>query len=95
MKFFLLFLIIFLTNLSVGQSKICIDKPFVGLPTHMAKVTAVNSLNQLPTRIPFIINNLFKDAMTDFVDNIVFIKGQVIDIESWAAKDSTRNPPEK
>ena len=88
-RLFLLSVLITLTNVLVGQTKICIDKPFVGLPTRMTKVTEVDSLSQLPTRIPFIINNLFKTAMTDFVSNIVFIKGQVIDIESWAAKDST------
>jgi len=88
-RLFLLSLIIALTNVSVGQTQILIDKPFVGLPTRLTKVTVVDSLSQLPTRIPFIINNLFKTTLTDFVNNIVFIKGQIIDIESWAAKDST------
>lgn len=88
-KVFVLSLIICLTNISVAQTNIYIDKPFKGLPDRFAKVTEVDSLSQLPTRIPFILNNLFKTALTDFVTNIVFLKGQIIDIESWASKDST------
>ncbi len=71
-----------------GQTKIYIDKPFVGLPWRPTNVVEVDSLNQLPVRISFIVSNLFKISMTDFENNIVFMKGQVIDIESWAAKDS-------
>lgn len=88
-RLFLLSLIITLTNISIGQTRIRIDKPFGGLPTRLTNITVVDSLSQLPSKIPFIINNLFKTAMTDFESNVVFIKGQVIDIESWAAKDST------
>jgi hypothetical protein len=88
-RLFILSVFITLANISVGQTKICIDKPYVGLPTRMTEVAVVDSLSQLPTRISFIINNLFRTTMTDFASNIVFIKGQIIDIESWAAKDST------
>jgi len=42
-----------------------------------------------PSYLPFITKQLLEQSMTDFVDNIVFIKGQIIDIESWASKDST------
>jgi len=88
-KVLILLLIIFLTDISVAQTNIYIDKPFTGLPDRFVKVIEVDSLTQLPTRIPFIINNLFKTALTDFVNNIVFLKGQIIDIESWASEDST------
>jgi hypothetical protein len=88
-KVLILLLIIFLTDISVAQTNIYIDKPFTGLPDRFSKEIEVDSLSQLPPRIPFIINNLFKIALTDFVNNIVFVKGQIIDIESWAANDST------
>jgi len=52
-------------------------------------IKEIDSLKQLPTRIPFIVSNLLKTSMTDFVNNIVFIKGQIVDVEGWAAKDST------
>ena len=87
-RLFTLYLTIFLTWASFGQNKIYIDEPFVGLPWRQTKVVEIDSLKQLPTRIPFIVSNLFKTSMTDFVNNIFFIKGQIIDIESWATKDS-------
>lgn len=92
---FLFLLLITLTNVSVGQTKIYIDKPFVGLPDLNTEVKEVDSLTQLPTRITSIISNLFKLTMTDFESNIVFKNGQIIDLESWAATDSTFQPAYK
>jgi hypothetical protein len=33
--------------------------------------------------------------MTDFENNIVFVNGQIIDLESWSANDSTNHPEYK
>jgi hypothetical protein len=74
---------------SFAQNNVYIDKPFDGLPWRQTKVIEIDALSQLPSRIPFIIDRLLKTSMTDFVNNIVFIKGQIIDIESLAAKDSS------
>lgn len=74
---------------SFAQNNVYIDKPFDGLPWRQTEVIEINNLNQLPPRIPYIVDQLFKTSMTDFVTNIVFIKGQIIDLESWAAKDSS------
>jgi hypothetical protein len=80
---------IFIHFFSFGQNNVYIDAPFVGLPSRDMDVREIDSLKQLPPNILFTINQLFSISMTDFVNNIVFIKGQIVDIEGWAAKDST------
>jgi hypothetical protein len=82
-------LLLSLTTFAVGQSNLFIHQPYVGLPHRQTGVVQIDSLNQLPPRIIFILDGLFEAALTDFESNLFFIKGQIIDLESWAAKDST------
>ena len=79
---------VLLNHICFGQNRPLINDPFVGLPVRPSQVRNIDSLNQLPTRISYIIENLLKTAMTDFVDNIFFIQGQDIDLESLSANDS-------
>jgi len=88
-KTLFLTLLLSLTTFAAGQSNLWIDQPYVGLPFRQTDVVQIDSFNQLPSRITFILDQLFKAALTDFENNLFFVKGQIIDLESWAAKDST------
>lgn len=77
-----------LSFLSYGQDKIIIDQPYFGLGSYIANTTEVDSMKQLPTRIQFISNSIIKSSMTDFIDKILFVKGQIIDLDHWLINDS-------
>ncbi len=89
MKKFLLCILSALSFSVFAQTKPVINEPFVGLAWRETEVQEIDSLNQLPDRINYIIHNLFQYAMTDFVDSIVFMQGQITDLEQWAATDSS------
>ena len=71
-----------------AQEKIIIHQPYPGRIVYPIKTTEVNSLSQLPSKHQFIINTIISKSMTEFQDSIVFVKGQMINVEKWFAKDS-------
>lgn len=48
----------------------------------------IDSVNQLPIKIQFIVNSWFEQSMTDFKGNIKFVKGVNFDLENWLGNDS-------
>jgi hypothetical protein len=71
-----------------GQENLYINQRCGGTILRPTKTTKVTSLTQLPTRIPQIIDKVFKSSLTDFNEKIFFIQGQVLDIEKFAERDS-------
>jgi len=89
MKIIATLILVSLSFLTSGQEEILIDQPFRGLPSYYkTNVIEVDSLNQLPSIIQFISNNIINKSMTDFIDNIRFVKGQIIDLDKWLKNDS-------
>lgn len=88
-KIILILILITFQIYSFGQVKMFWYQPYNGqaicLKTNM---TEINSLSQLPTKINYIINELLKKSMTDFVQNIKFAKGYEIDIDMLLNNDS-------
>jgi hypothetical protein len=72
-----------------GQDKIYIEKICGGSIWRPMKVTKIDSFAQLPARIKIIVNEVFKKSLTDFSDNIFFSQGQMLNIEDYAATDSS------
>jgi hypothetical protein len=83
--FLILNLIHFISN---AQEKIMIHQPYKGRVVYPIQTSEINSLSILPTKYQFIIQDVISKSMTDFQNNIVFVKGQIIDIETWLSKDS-------
>lgn len=79
----------FLTTISFGQKIPLMDDPFVGLPMRDAPSIQIDSLNQLPSRIQWTVSEILNSALTEFRDQIVFKKGQILDLDAWARKDSS------
>ena len=71
-----------------GQSNVYIDKPYFGLPERDAEIKEIDSLSQIPSRIKFIVEQLIDSSMTDFANNMFFIKGQTIDLQKFYLKDT-------
>jgi hypothetical protein len=85
----LLLIIATLYNLLCNaQDKITIHQPYKGRVVYPIQTIEINTLSQLPTKHQFIINTVINESMTDFKNNIVFVKGQMIDVENWFSKDS-------
>jgi hypothetical protein len=93
-RIFLIFFLIINSFWTFGQDTIFVNQPFVGLPYYSTSSTIVNSFEQLPRRIQFVIRQLFNVSMTDFVQNIKFSHGQVIDLDLLSKTDSTYFPIE-
>ncbi len=71
-----------------GQERIMIHQPYPGRTVYPIKTIEIDSLSQLPSKHQFIIDKIMGESMTDFLNNVVFIKGQIIDVETWLEKDS-------
>lgn len=78
-----------LTITTSAQEKIYIQKNCGGSILRSPKVTKLKRLTQLPTRIPMIANDVLRRSLTDFTANISFSQGEILDIESYAATDSS------
>lgn len=87
-KTLLTYIIILTCLITKGQNNVYIDKPYFGLPERGAEIKEIDSLNQIPNRIKFIVQQLIDSSMTDFVNNMFFIKGQIIDLQKFYLKDS-------
>jgi len=89
----LLILLKILCHAIYGQNKKIMDSPcdeYVNLyRAYEEVITRIDSLNQIPTKYQFIVKEIIKKSMADFQDNITFIKGQIINLESWFSEDST------
>lgn len=72
----------------IGQEKIFIHQPYPGRTFYPTKTIDIDSISKLPSKHQFIVRNILTASMTDFLNDIVFIKGQVIDLENWLDKDS-------
>lgn len=88
MKLILTLLSASLFFLTYGQNKINIYQPFLGLPLYTSNATEVDSIKQLPTKIQFISDYIIKSSMSDFFNNVRFVKGQIIDLDTWLKNDS-------
>jgi hypothetical protein len=87
-KTLLLTIAIFFQFLCDAQDKIIIHQPYPGRVVYPVQTKEINSLSQLPSKHQFIINTVIRKSMTEFQDSIVFVKGQMIDVENWFTKDS-------
>ena len=90
-KTIITYLLFFICTLSQGQTKesVFIDEPFFGLASRDAEVKEIDSLNQLPVRIQRVIRQLIDSSLTDFANNVYFMRGQILDIEKFYLSDST------
>ncbi len=87
-KTIIVFILTTLCFTTYGQDKVFIDQPFVGLSSYIPKTREIDSLAQLPTKIQFITKEILKNSMTDFIDNITFARGQIVDLDGWFMNDS-------
>jgi len=61
-----------------------------GLISYSGKRSVIiYSLNQIPKKHQFIVDEIIKKSMTDFQKNITFTIGQITDIENQLPNDST------
>jgi hypothetical protein len=88
-KIILIYIFISICTFAKGQSNIFVDNPFFGLASRDAEVKEIDSLNQVPNRIQLVVRQLFDSSLTDFVNNIFFIRGQILDLDKYYLTDST------
>lgn len=85
-KVFLIVILVFLQSISIAQSDIFVNQPFNGLPdnylTHFTENSVIDSLNQLPINIQFEVKEILGNSMTDFVQNVKFVKGRIMNLKS-------------
>ncbi len=87
-KINLLFILTLFCHVGNAQNKIVIHQPYKGRVVYPIGTTEINALTELPSKHQFIIKTVISKSMTDFQKNIVFIKGQKIDITNWLTIDS-------
>ena len=87
-KTFLILILITINLMVFSQRKIIIDQPFTYLSFYRTQTVEIDSLNQLPSKIQYIANTILDSAMTGFLNNIRFVKGQIIDLDLLLNDDS-------
>lgn len=87
-KSILLFILSLSHFISNAQDRIMIHQPYKGRVVYPTKTVEINTVSQLPTKHQFIVNKVISESMTDFQNNIVFVKGQMNDVERWLTNDS-------
>ena len=84
---FLIALILFCHTVN-GQIKIIAEQPCFRLTGYFSYTIDIDSIEQIPTKHQFIVKEMIKKSMTDFQNNITFVTGQIIDVESLLTNDS-------
>ncbi|MES2690073.1 MAG: hypothetical protein V4658_06685 [Bacteroidota bacterium] len=84
----LLILLLFYSVDLIAQTKVM--QPFCGLPSFYQTATIeVDSFSLLPKKIQLNAKYVIDSLLTDFTQNVKFVKGQIIDIEMLLNIDST------
>jgi hypothetical protein len=85
-KILLIIILASLQSMAIAQSDMFVNQPFKGFPddylTHFTENSVIDSLNQLPIKIQFVVKEMLEKSMTDFVQNIKFVKGQIVNLKS-------------
>jgi len=85
-KILLIIILASLRFLAIAQNDLSVNQPFKGLPdnylTHFTENSVIDSLNQLPIKIQFVVKETLRNSMTDFVQNVKFVKGQIVNLKN-------------